>query len=110
VYIIQAKEARHIATRRLAEIRGRRNKMANFGIVVFGGVTIALTQQAYCANAGQYRAAGQDANGAEYEIEWVTTEAWDEAQEAAKQGDVNGFAEDESNACDWDSPSKITKL
>jgi len=84
--------------------------MTNFGTVVFGEVTITLTQQAYCSNAGQYRATGEDAEGNEYQVVWATTEAWDDAQEASKNGDVSGFAEDESNACDWDSPASITAI
>lgn len=84
---------------------------ANHGSVTFGGVEIFLTQEAYCNNAGQYLAAGKDADGNEYRVEWQTTKAWDDAQELCRTtGEVSGFAEDESNACDWDSPIEITKL
>jgi hypothetical protein len=81
------------------------------GIVNFGAIQITLSQEAYCNNAGQYLAAGTGSDGNEYLVEWATTAAWDDAQELCRTtGEVSGFAEDESKACDWDSPTQITPL
>lgn len=76
----------------------------SYGTVKHNGVIIYLTQVAFCFNDGIYAAAGKDAAGNVYEVRWYTTQAWDDACEAAKNGDITGFAEDDSNACDWDSP------
>lgn len=88
---------------------------AKFGAVEHNGLTLALTQQAYVSNYGtdggvRYYAAAVDAEGNEYRVEWDTTPAWDEADEAAQNGDDNGYCDDESNACDWDTPAKVTAL
>ncbi len=77
------------------------------GAVTFNGIEIDLTQEAYCNNAGQYLAAGKDDAGNTYLVEWETTKAWDDAQEAARNGDCSAWAEDESNACDWDDPIDV---
>jgi len=80
----------------------------DFGKVSFNGIEIILTQQAYCNNEGQYLASGKDAAGNIYQVEWQTTKAWDDAQELARTtGEVDAFAEDESNACDWSSPVDV---
>lgn len=86
-----------------------------FGTVEHGNKTLALTQQAYVNNHGtdggvRYFAAAVDAEGNEYQVEWDTTAAWDEAYKAARNGDDSGYCDDESNACDWDTPAKVTAL
>ena len=77
------------------------------GTVNHNGITIYLTQDAYCFNDGVYAAAGKDVAGNVYEVRWNTTQAWDDACEAAKNGDITGFVEDESHACDWDEPYQV---
>ena len=74
------------------------------GTVEINGIEITLTQEAYCHNNGQYLASGKDEKGNTYLVEWETTKAWDDAQEAARNGDCSAWAEEESNACDWNSP------
>ena len=76
------------------------------GIVTFGGVEITLTQEAYADNHGSsvaYYAEGEDQAGNVYKVRWCTTDAWDEAQQAAKEG-LGEWPDDESGACDWDNP------
>ena len=77
------------------------------GTVNHNGITIYLTQDSYCFSYGVYAAAGKDVAGNVYDVRWNTTLAWDDACEAAKNGDITGFAEDDSNACDWDSPYSV---
>lgn len=73
--------------------------------VIFENVEIELTQEAYLANEGQYLAAGKDIDGNVWQVEWATKIEWDEEQEKARNGeDFSGWAEDESNACNWDNP------
>ena len=85
----------------------------DYGTVEFEGKTYTLTQDAYAENYGtdgavRYYAAAVDADGNEYLVTWETTEQWDEAQEEYKEtSEVNGYIEDESNACDWDSPIEV---
>lgn len=87
----------------------------DYGTVEFKGATYTLTQDAYCDNYGtdgavRYYASAVDANGNKYLVAWDTTETWNEAQELYKAtGEVSGYIEDESNACDWDSPTAVTK-
>lgn len=39
---------------------------------------------------------------------WTTTERWNAAQEEFKKTEeYNAFLDDESNACDWDTPIEI---
>lgn len=90
------------------------------GTVEYQGKTIYLTQQAHADNTYRdgrngdlvYRAHGIDTNGNEYRVEWETTAEWDDHQSRDEYHDHNGadtcgWCEDESNACDWDSPSRV---
>ena len=89
---------------------------AEFGTVEHNGMTLALTQQAYVNNYGtdgavRYYAAAIDTDGNDYRVEWDTTARWDAAEAAHKADPENNDApEDESLACDWDSPAEITAL
>ena len=92
-----------------------------FGSVTHNGVEIAMTQNAYVDNFGanggvRYYSAGVDANGNTYEISWDTTQPWDDANDrinaaglAGEEPDYIdiGMMQDESNACDWDSPASV---
>jgi hypothetical protein len=86
----------------------------NYGTVNFNGTAYTLTQDAYPENYGtdgavRYYAAAVDADGNKYLVTWETTEVWDKAQESYKvTGEVNGYIEDENNACDWDNPISVT--
>lgn len=94
-----------------------------YGTVDHGGAALALTQQAYCENYGtdggvRYYASAVDIEGNEYRVSWDTTQAWDAATAAAKVslaesgelGNEEYLLQDESNACDWDSPADITPV
>lgn len=103
----------------------------DYGTVTFEGVTYTLTQQAYVDNYGtdggvRYYARAIDEAGNGYKIAWDTTLAWDASSYIA-QCDLRGIAvdpdtlagfgvdpdfvpyslEDESDACDWDSPVAV---
>ena len=72
------------------------------------GNVINLTQDAYIYADGVYKAAGVDNAGNIYEVTWATTKAWDDAQiDFKKTGEIAGWMEDESNACDWSSPIDV---
>lgn len=105
--------------------------MKDYGTVDYNGKTYTLTQEAYVDNYGtkgavRYYAHAIDEAGNEYIIAWDTTEAWDLATERAKldaesyldEADAERLAElldlvlpdvsDESNACDWGNPVRVT--
>ena len=75
---------------------------ARFGTINHNGKTLTLTQQAYLhcdgSDTGEryYRASAVDAEGNDYRVRWELYEGFD--------------GEDESEACDWDSPSEIVEL
>lgn len=79
------------------------------GTVAHNGEDIYLQQPAYWLADGVYAATAKDVAGNTYEVRWYTTSAWDDACEAVKSGDETllAFAEDEGNACDWDSPYSV---
>jgi len=63
--------------------------------VTIDGNTITLTQQAYISESGDgYQAHGTDAQGNEYMVHW----------------DIVADSDDESDACEWDKPTKAVKL
>jgi YHS domain-containing protein len=108
--------------------------------VEYEGKTYYLAQQAYCENYGtdgevRYYADAVDENGEQYKVVWDTTVAWDNGNEVAaiemklkdrryftdeevakmedrlkEIGDNYADIEDESGACDWDSPANVYKL
>lgn len=89
----------------------------NNGTVEHNGRTLALTQPAYCDAYGTdgevcYYASAIDDNGGTYKVRWDTTADWD-ARCAAVQAemqageDITDPLDDESDACDWDSPVEI---
>ena len=103
----------------------------DYGAVEHDGKTCTLTTQAVADNYGtdggvRYYADATDEAGNAYRIAWDTTEKWDLAQERARlegesfldDDEAERFAElqdmvlpdvnDESNACDWDRPVKVT--
>ena len=111
-------------------------KIANgkeYGVVEFGGNTYILTQQAYCDNYGTdggvryyaHAVSADDADMGKYKVVWATTPEWDNHQKGGsthpKETDNEGhdiypndetcdFCEDESNACDWDSPVDVVVI
>jgi len=93
-----------------------------FGTVEHDAVeeTIYLTQAPYADSSWRdgrdgalvYKSRGIDADGNTYHIEWDTTAEWDAHQnnpehELHQGEDTCSWCEDESNACDWDSPSIV---
>jgi len=113
--------------------------MNDYGTVNFEGKTYKLEQQAYVENYKDgvaYFARATDENGDEYEVIWLTTTAWDNAQEydqlqreqeaverfghdfsdekAERLAELEEMAlpsiEDESNACDWDNPYLVNSI
>lgn len=103
-----------------------------FGTVEYKGKEYQLYNQAVAENYGteeqvRYYAGATDADGNKYEVAWNTTEGWDLSQELdnlqtdshlspqeeerlAELEKMQGLPDvsDESNACDWDSPIKVT--
>lgn len=103
------------------------------GSVTFGGVEYAITQAAQADNYGTdgevcYYSPAIDATGNKYSIAWETTPEWD-ASNAISQLELQGkdvdiaeiveefgvdedftpyALDDESYACDWDSPFAVT--
>ena len=88
-----------------------------FGTVEHDGRILALTQQAYCDAYGtegevSYYARAINDAGDIYKVRWDTTADWD-ARCAAVQAemqageDITDHLDDESDACDWDSPAEI---
>ncbi len=105
--------------------------MSNYGTINHNGTTITLTTIAVCDNyqyGVAYTAKGQDAEGNEYSVMWLTTDAWDMAQERCtlrnasllSDEEAERLAEleemvlpdvsDESDACDWDDVYKVVAL
>lgn len=88
----------------------------NFGSVEFEGKTYKLTENAYSDNYGtdggiRYYASATDGKGNEYKVAWDTTAEWDQANEQYKQtGEYSPLLDDESNACDWDTPAEVIEL
>lgn len=108
--------------------------------VKFEGKTFFLEQQAYPDNYGtdggvRYYAAAIDENGERYKVVWDTLEQWDNGNEVAQLeaqledprhftdeeiqktkdrleeiGDNYIPNDDESGACDWDSPVNVYKV
>lgn len=74
---------------------------ANFGTLNHNGQTLTLTQQAFLdcdgSNTGEryYSASAVDAYGNQYKIRWEIYQGFD--------------GEDESDACDWEHPSRIVE-
>jgi hypothetical protein len=104
-----------------------------FGAVVFGGVEYALTNMAQADNYGtdgavRYYASAINEAGDSFRVAFETTAAWDAANAKAQaelrddEPDLEAIAEehgveidefenidlnDESSACDWDSPVEV---
>jgi len=71
---------------------------ANNGTVKHGDLTLALTQQAYAAYAGDaYYASAIDEDGDKYHVTWATL---------CDLADID----DESEACDWANPINIEAI
>jgi len=90
-----------------------------YGEVTVGRKTVALTQFAYCDNYGtegevRYYAHAIDRNNNDYRVMWETVEGWDDhycgEDGCCVMEDCGGWCEDESNACDWDSPVAINAV
>ena len=95
----------------------------DYGTVTYEGVTYTLTQDAYVSNYGTndgvaYYASAVDAAGTEYKVTWLTTAEYDAANErvqAAYKADQDpdyadlSLVEDESNACDCDTPYDVAE-
>jgi hypothetical protein len=103
-----------------------------YGTIKHAGVTLWLTEQAVCDNYGtdggvRYYAKAIGSDGNTYNVAWDTTEAWDLASEramlsaesnlddkqTARLAELDDMAlpdvNDESNACDWGTPARITE-
>jgi len=87
-----------------------------YGEVSLGNITVALTQDAYCDNYGtdgdvRYYADAIDTAHNPYRVSWDTVEGWSNhiigTDGDCIVEDCRGWCEDESNACDWDSPVLI---
>ena len=103
------------------------------GSVIFNGVEYAITQAAVADNYGtdgdvRYYSPAIDAAGNEYSIAWEATPEWDASnaivqlelqgkdvdmaeivEEFGVDEDFTPYAlDDESYACDWDSPVAVT--
>lgn len=89
----------------------------DYGAVEINGLTINLTEQAYVSNYGtdggvRYYAHGTDAEGNDYRVAWDLTperEEQDRRHRSERHGDTYDGSpcdcnDDESTACDWDSP------
>lgn len=67
----------------------------------YNGIIITLTQNPYIVGHRDerpvYKAHAADGNGNEYVVEWNVVDRWQEI-------------EDESDMCNWDSPSYIKAL
>lgn len=73
--------------------------------VKFEGKEITLTQEAYLTGtqeAPYYEATGTDQEGNEVTVKWEIKPQW-----LSEDGTLNGELEDESDACDWDSPVEV---
>lgn len=87
----------------------------NFGTVDYNNKTYYFTQQAYSNNYEtngevRYYATAIDSKENEYQVCWLTTAEWDEANDTATDDDYDSIIEDESNACEWDKPYEIIEL
>lgn len=118
-------------------IAGYKEKLeAQNGSVSFEGKKYIITDQAYCDNYGtdgevRYyaHAIDEDNTGNSYKVTWQTTLKWDRSCELARMEEAANYSndftaaederflelkemtlcdiEDESNACDWDSPINV---
>lgn len=79
------------------------------------GIIVRLIEDAYCVNNNSYEARAEDDNGNHYIVRWVTVDGWEDhvynwdTGQCAVDGCL-GSCEDESNACDWDSPIEIVPI
>ncbi len=104
---------------------------AEYGTLEHEGETLYLLNQATADNYGtcgevRYYATAIDAHGVEYNVEWDTTEEWDLAaeldwlksqlrlseEEQERLEELQSMTlpdvSDESNACDWTAPTRVT--
>ena len=89
---------------------------ASIAVMTIDGKEYTLLQDAYPENDGdtiRYYARATDADGAMYLIAWDTTPEWDR-HIIGDDGDCvipdcDGYCEDPSNACDWDSPVSVVE-
>ena len=80
-------------------------------ITMNDGTIVHLTEAAEAGNyhgygdvSIRYSARGVDGSGNVYRVKWDTTEDWD--AKIADGYEPNGDYED---ACDWDSPTEVTR-
>ena len=99
-----------------AAIKSHADNYKNLGTVNWQGKTLYLLRQAYADNQGTdgelvYKAPAVDVDETEYQIVWNTIEVWNDHiigdNGVCAVENCGGWCEDESNACDWDNPSKI---
>lgn len=87
----------------------------DYGTVIFNGKEYVITQAAYPVNYGtdgdvRYEAAAVS-DGKDYIVVWATTPEWREATRLYNEtGEISGFYQDESNACDWYSPIEVREI
>ncbi len=112
--------------------------ITDYGTVEFEGKKYVLDQDAYLSDTGVYRAAAT-CDGRDYLVEWHTTEWWDKTEKCWAIGEekqrlaehdeelsscqeeelaeliAEGYdpaycPDDESDACDWDNPSRVIEV
>ena len=81
--------------------------MSDYGTATVDGKTVTLTQNAY-ATGGSFPVPG----GGMYNGEWYEAHAVDSSghEYIVCWTDCNGDSEDESDACDWDSPNYLREI
>lgn len=93
--------------------------MKNYGTVTYEGKEYRLMQYPYIAGAIEnphYLANAINSEGKEYEVEWElnkdTKEAYNEIEIQKELGEIPNYSlvEDESSACDWDTPVDVKEI
>jgi hypothetical protein len=87
--------------------------MTTYGTVTYNDKIYALTQDAYLDGPDTYAATATDADGNEVKVYWETVAGWsDHVNDADGDCVICGHTcccDDESNACDWDTPSAVKR-
>lgn len=95
----------------------------DYGTVTYEGKTYTLAQQAYADNYGTdggvaYYASAIDAEGNGYRVTWHLTPEYEAAAARVQAAYSDGnepdgrdlsLVEDESNACDWETPYDVSE-
>lgn len=93
--------------------------MTNHRTITYKGKEYILTQQPYIMGINEepyYVASVIDSEGKEYDMEWDlnedTREAYNEIEKQRELGETPNYSlvEDESTACDWDTPVDVKEI